>query len=238
MAVTTAIQLIKFALKQIRVLGVGDVLSDEDAQDSLDALNMMMESWSLDQLYVYQETLHSFPFVNGQAAYTVGPGADFNLPMRPLKLTSAYTQSQGISYPMSILTDASQYDWIMNKGIVVAYPNYVWYEQTFPLGTLHFWPVPNGNQVNVRFWHVLQTFPNLTTQIDLPIGYKECMAFNLAITLAGTFGIEPPQTVLMKAQTSMARLKRYNIKPQFLTSEATYMDRSATRYNIMSDSYT
>lgn len=237
MAVTSAVDLITLALKQIRVLGVGDTLSDEDAQDSLAVLNMMMESWSLGKLYIYEEKLYSFPFVNGQPSYTVGPGGDFAMDDRPLKLTSAYTQSQSISYYMTILTDAAQYDALVNKGVVVSYPTLVWYEQTYPLGTLHFWPVPNGNTVFLRFWEQLQQFSSLATTIALPIGYKECMLFNLAISLAGQFGIEPPASVVSKAQTSMARLKRYNIKAQAMTSEAAYMNRRTNRYNIMSDSF-
>ena len=237
MAVISAVDLITLALKQIRVLGVGDTLTDEDAQDSLSVLNMMMESWSISKLYVYEEGLHNFPFVNGKADYTVGDGGDFQLTDRPLKLTSAYTQSLGISYYMQILTDATQYDSLVNKGIVVSYPTLVWYEQTYPLGTLHFWPVPNGNTVFLRFWNQLQQFPTLTTQITLPVGYKECMLFNLAISLAGQFGVEPPSPVIAKAQTSMARLKRYNIKSRAMTSEATYMNRRTNRYNIMSDSF-
>lgn len=237
MATTSAGNLITLALKQIRVLGIGDTLTAEDAQDSLDVLNMMMESWSTSKLYIYEESIHDFPFINGQGAYTVGPAADFPLPDRPLKLTSAYTQSQGISYYMQILTDATQYDALVNKGIVVSYPTVVWYEQTYPLGTLHFWPVPNGNTVFLRFWNQLQQFSSLTDTISLPIGYKECMLFNLAVSLAGQFGIEPPASVISKAQTSMARLKRYNIKAQAMTSEATYMNRRTNRYNIMSDSF-
>lgn len=237
MATTSAVDLITLALKQIRVLGVGDTLTNEDAQDSLDVLNMMMESWSISKLYVYEEKLYDFPFVNGQASYTVGPSADFAIANRPLRLTSAYTQSLGISYYMQILTDATQYDALVNKGIVVSYPTCVWYEQTFPLGTLHFWPVPNGNTVFLRFWEQLQQFTSLTDTIALPVGYKECMLYNLAISLAGQFGIEPAATVVSKAQTSMARLKRYNIKPQMMTSEAAYMNRKTNRYNIMSDSF-
>jgi hypothetical protein len=237
MAITTALDLIKKALKQLRVLGVGDTLSDVEAQDSLDTLNLMLESWSLDRLFVYQETQRAFSTVNGQASYTVGPGAQFDMPTRPLKLTSAFTRSQGIDYQMSILTDATQYDGLVNKLIVTSFPNYIWYEQTYPLGTIYFFPVPSGNPVYLRFWDQVQAFPDLTTQITLPIGYKECMAYNLAVSLAGEFGLEPPPTVGLKAANSLTRLKRYNIKAQFMTSEPSYMGRWNNRYNIMSDSF-
>lgn len=238
MAIATALDIIEKALRQIRVLGTGDILSDEDAQNSLDTLNMMMESWSLDHLYVFEEGMLNFPFINGQATYTIGPGGQFNTPNRPLKLMSGYTRSTGIDYPLAILTDATQYDSIMNKGIAASFPGYVWYEQTYPLGTLHFYSAPTGNTVFLRFWDQLQSFPTLTTVVTLPIGYKEALVFSLALSLSGEFGIEPPATVIAKASSTIGRLKRYNTKALGMSSEAAYMSRGSNRYNIMSDSWT
>jgi hypothetical protein len=236
MSVTTALDLIKGALRLDRVLGTGDVLSDEDAQVGLDQLNMLLESWSLDHLYIYVETQVHFPFVAQQGKYTVGPGGDFNLPERPLKIYSAFTRANGFDYPMSILTDATQYDSILNKQIVVMYPSYVWYEQTFPLGTLWFYPVPNGNEVYLRFWQGLSSFTSLTDPLAFPKGYSQAIMYNLAVLLSGPFGIEVPATVVAGAASSVRRLRRYNFKSTALTVEATYMNRRTNRYNINSDS--
>lgn len=237
---TTAVDLITAALKKIRVLGKGDTMDDEDAQDSLNVLTMMLESWSISKLYVFEEALLTFPFVANQHDYTIGPGGNFDTPTRPLKLMSAYTHSIGLDYPMSILTAATQWDGIMNKGIAVSYPNYVWYEQTYPLGTLHFFPGPSTSTstVNLRFWQQLQDFPTLTTQIALPLGYKQAMTYNLAVALAADFGIAIPPSVTSIAATSLTRLKRYNMKAQSLWIEASMMNNRSNRYNIMSDTYT
>lgn len=238
MSVTTANDIIKSALKRIRVLGKGDTLDDEDAQDALDILNMMLESWSLDKLYVFEEAQVNFPFVASKQDYTVGPSGDFNMPARPLRLVSAFTRSNGIDYPMHIIEAAADYDTIMNKQIVVFYPTYVWYEQTFPLGTLHFYPVPNGNYVYLRFWQQLQSFPTLTTTISLPLGYKQAIITSLGLALASPFGIEPPGTLSAEATIAVGRIKRYNKKSTGMMSEAAFMNRQNHRYNIMGDNYT
>lgn len=237
MPTTTANDLIQLALKQIRVLGVGDILTDEDAQLSFEMLNLMLDSWSLDKLYIYHEALHSFNFVSGTGSYTIGPGADFVLAERPLKLTSAYTQSGGIAHPMGILTDATQYDNITVKGVGGGYPAYVWYEQTYPLGTLRFWPVPSGGVCNLRFWEPLQQFATLTSPIELPAGYKHTVMFNLALELSGAFGMDPPPAVAAIAGSSKTRLKRFNSRSFGMTSEAAYVSRDRDRYNIVSDGY-
>lgn len=234
--ITTALDMIKSALNKIRVLGTGDVLSDEDAQLSLDTLNMMMESWSLDHLYVYTESQVNFPLVQGQYNYTVGVGGDFNVD-RPLKLLTAFTRSQGIDYPMEVLDNATQYDAIRFKGVVSSWPMAIWYEQSFPLGTLHFYPAPTSGQAYLRFWTQLQSFAALNTAIVLPTGYKECIVFNLAVALSGDFGIEPSPTVVAKAGQSTARLKRYNSKAITVGSEAAYISNRHGRYSIMSDGY-
>lgn len=236
MAITTALDLITYALKKRKVLGVGDTLSDEEVQDALDTLNLMLESWSLDRLSVYNEALQSF-VSNGQAAYTIGPGGDIDMSERPTKLTSAYTRdAAGIDHPMRILLNPQDYDGIQLKGIAVPWPSAVWYEPTNPLGTLHFWPVPNGYTIYVRFWQQLQQFETLTEQISLPIGYKEAIGLNLAVKMEDFGGTVTP-TLEGLARTSYGRLKAFNRTLPSATIEAAYLNRERP-YNILSDGYT
>ena len=48
----TALDMIKRARKFIGALGVGETLETELANDGLEALNAMLDSWSLDDLMV------------------------------------------------------------------------------------------------------------------------------------------------------------------------------------------
>jgi len=237
MATTTAIDLIKAALAKARVLGTGDILSDEDAQMSLDTLNLMLDSWSLDRLFVFVEEAHSFA-TTGALSYTVGPGGVFNMPIRPNALVSAYAQVDAVSYPIQILDNGQQYDNIQMKGLATPWPQAVWYERTYPLGTLHFWPVGAANVV-LRFTTPLQQFPSLTTQIDLPMGYRKAMVDSLAVELAQAFNTDISPLVVQSASNAIARLKRFNAQAQTRHVDASFL---ASRfkmgsYNILSDGY-
>ena len=237
MAVDTALDLIKYGLKKRRVLGVGDTLTDDEAQDCLDTLNLMLESWSLDRLSVYNEAQQSF-VPNGAASYTIGPGGDIDVSERPTKLTSAYTRdAAGIDRPMYILLNAQDYDKIALKGITVPWPTAVWYEPTNPLGTLHFWPVPNGNTIYLRFWQQLQQFETLTETIVLPPGYKEAIGLNFAVRCED-FGGQVSEALVGQARASLGRLKAFNAKMPSSRIEASYIARRNSGYNIVSDGYT
>ena len=232
----TAIELIKLALAKARVIGTGDILSDEDAKISLDTLNLMLDSWSLDSLFVFVSASQVVT-TTGQQSYTIGPGGDFNVP-RPNALITAYAQVNEASYPIAILDNAQQYDNIQIKSVGMSWPQAVWYEHSYPLGRLHFWPVSSG-QVHLRFTSPLQQFDDLTTEVELPTGYKKAMVDSLAVELAQAFNTEISPLVISSATNAIARLKRFNTKPVTRNSDAAFM---ASRYkfgtfNILTDGY-
>lgn len=238
MATETVLDLIKLALKKARVLGTGDILSDEDAQASLDTFNMMLDSWSLDRLFVYVEELHQAQ-LTGALSYTVGPGGDFDMP-RPNMLVSAYAQINGVSYPMEILENGQQYDSIRLKGLAQAWPCCVWYEKTFPLGTLHFYPL-GASTCFLRFTTALQQFPTLTTPIALPPGYKKAIVDAGAVELAQANNTDISPLVVQSAANAIVRLKRQNSQPTTRGLEVTAMSSGyhtgSGQYNILSDGY-
>lgn len=236
MATTTIADLITLALKKARVLGTGDILSDEDAQTALDTLNLMLDSWSLDRLFVYVETLQTLN-LTGAASYTVGTGGDLNID-RPSKLVSAYAQINGVSYPMEILDSGEQYDNIRLKGLGQAWPCCVWYEHTYPLGTLHFYPL-GASTCYLRFTTALQQFPALTTSIDLPPGYKKAIVDAGAVELAQANNTDISPFVVQSAANAIARLKRQNSQPATRGLEASVMASrfGLGQYNILSDGY-
>lgn len=211
MAAETVLDLIKLALKKARVLGTGDILSAEDAQDSLDTVNLMLDSWSLDRLFVYVEELQTFATDGSSESYTIGPGGVFNT-ARPNKIVSAYAQVGSISYPIEILDNGQQYDAIRLKSLGGVWPSVVWYEKTAPLGTLHFWPI-GAAEVRLRFTSALQQFPTLTTQVALPAGYKKLIVDCAAVELAQANNTDISPLVIQSAANAIARIKRANSQP-------------------------
>lgn len=236
MATTTALDLIKLSLAKCRVLGTGDILNDEDSRLSLDTLNLMLDSWSLDRLFVYVEELQTFQ-TTSQQVYTIGPGGDFNT-ARPFQLVSAYAQVNMVSYPIEILDNGEQYDNIQIKSLATPWPQAVWYEPTYPIGKLHFWPVGSA-EVKLRFTTPLQQFATLTTAVALPPGYKKAIVDALAVELAQAFNTEISPLVVQSATNAVARLKRFNAKPHTRHVDASFLASryKMGKYNILTDGY-
>lgn len=69
---STANELILGALKRINVYAPGESLAQDDAQDALDVLNDMLDSWSTDDASVFCIVENVLTFVAGQYQYTVG----------------------------------------------------------------------------------------------------------------------------------------------------------------------
>lgn len=68
----TGLSLIKSALRGIQSYQSGETIAQFDQTDCLEALNMMLDSWSTDELYVFGTNENIFNWVSGQAKYTIG----------------------------------------------------------------------------------------------------------------------------------------------------------------------
>jgi len=70
---TTAIDIISRALKDIGALEAGETPTPDAATDALDMLNDMLDQWSNEDMIVYNFTEIIFPVIAGQTQYTIGP---------------------------------------------------------------------------------------------------------------------------------------------------------------------
>jgi len=73
---TTPLDIVSRALKDIGALEAGEVPTAEAAQDAFDMLNDMIDQWSNESMMIYNVTEIVFPIVAGQVQYTLGPGGD------------------------------------------------------------------------------------------------------------------------------------------------------------------
>ena len=72
----TTLDIISRALKDIGALEAGESPTSEAAQDAMDMLNDMIDSWSNEHLLIYNVSEIIFPVVAGQTQYTLGiPGS-------------------------------------------------------------------------------------------------------------------------------------------------------------------
>lgn len=70
---TTAIDIISRALKDIGALEAGETPTPDASTDALDMLNDLLDQWSNEDQIVFNFTEIIFPIVQGQTQYTIGP---------------------------------------------------------------------------------------------------------------------------------------------------------------------
>jgi hypothetical protein len=233
--------LITSALRLIGVLGSGETPSAAEAQDSLQILNSMVDSWQTERLMLHVVERQTFSLVASQANYTIGDGGDFDVD-RPMKIERASyldtTQTSPVEQRIKLLTSAQRWREVMVKDLESTVPQVVYYETTYPLGTVYVWPVPSVATVDLVLYipTSLSSFADLTTQYDFPPGYEEALKYNLALRLAPEWERPPNPVVVELARESKALVKRANIVPQELrySADVPGMGRRG-RYNIWAD---
>lgn len=177
----------------MQVVRKGEALDADEAVDGLDALNDMLASWSNSSLMIRQRALESFPITSG-IAYLIGTGQALNTVTPSLIRNATITFALG-DYPLEIITD-EQYQDIFLKTIATNVPQYLTYDNGYPTGTIKLYPALNGSAtLNLLSEKASVDIPTLNTTLVFAPGMKRAARFNLAIELAGEYGVEVPPYV-------------------------------------------
>lgn len=212
----TALDLITSSLRLINVVASGEIVDIDIANDSLQVLNDMIDSWNAQRLAIFTTRSDDFPFVLNKQAYTLGTGGDFNIP-RPARIDaiSAILLTPNPSNPIEVpITMFSIEDWQMQvpvKEVFGSFPQICYDTGDFPLRTLNFWPIPNIEPTSVRIysWQAIAA-QTLTTQVSFPPGYAEAIRYQLAVRLGAEFAATIPAIVTTIAVQSFATVKTMN----------------------------
>ncbi len=203
-----------------------------ELNNGLDTLNSMLDSWKADRLFDFSTELFEGTLGTGQREYTIGVSGDF-IAQRPVCIDGAYVRMNGVDYPMAQI-DARLYDTLSLKTLSTSYPQYFFYNPTFPNGTLSVYPVPsNPIQIFLRFARFISFFPTLETEVDFPPGYEHPILYSLASEFATLYG-NPRQDIEDKAQKLIANLKKNNIHVEELGMDTRLpgMNPGSNRFNI------
>lgn len=239
----TGNQLIASALRLIGAIAAGETPTAQEATDALFVANEMLDSFNSEKLMIFTILRNPFTFVVNQQIYTLGIGGDFNIP-RPARIerVSIIQQplaTQPLELPMGIL-DYTQWQGIPVKNTPTSLPQAVYPDYAFPLMNLNFWGVPTvPNQIVLYTWQALSQFSSLTTDLEFPPGYAECLRYNLALRLGPEWlgpGWNPGSFVVQNAMESKARVKSINIVPLLMVCDASLVGDGMAYYNYLDDS--
>jgi hypothetical protein len=235
---TTAGDQINRALRLLGVLAEGETPSAATSQDSLVALNQMIESWSTERLSVFCTQDQIFTWPAGEITRTLGPSGDF-IGNRPVLFDDAtYYRDPGTNVSFGIkFINQQQYDGIAVKTVTSTYPQVIFVNMTYPDATMTVYPKPTRDLE----WHFIsvQELSNpavLTTNLTFPPGYLRAFVYNLAMEIAPEFGVEPSPQVTRIAMTSKRNLKRIN-NPDDIMSMPYSLIATRQRFNVYAGNY-
>lgn len=212
-------------IRSLQILGemaIGDTLVSAQEVAYLSVLNNMVDSWSIDDLMIYQTIQESFALTTAAVSYTIGPAGTVST-IRPLEIKYAFIRDAANLDSELRLLDQPSYNRIVLKSSGNTYPQYLYYDNLLSvsgLSTLNLYPAPSaGLSCFIDSTKVLQSFPLITTSVNLPPGYLRALEFNLACDIAPGFVPIPPD-VLRIAKESKAALKSANLPAPVLRLDA------------------
>lgn len=224
----TGYDFVRRALLLIGAIGAGETLDPDDAQDGLDALNDLVDSWRLDTLWATTITRATKVLAASTATYTIGSGGAINIE-RPdwidaaglILVTSGVPQTE---IPIEVFTD-QRWQGIPSKDLTAAVVSGLHYrhDYTAGLGTIELWPVPSvGTSTLVLYVPdvPITAFADGITAYTFAPGVKRAIRYNLAIELAPEHGRSVTSEIATIAERSLSAVKRRNQRPIELVADA------------------
>ena len=207
----SAYDLIEGSMRLLGAIATGETMTADEANDGLNSLNDVLETWSLENLSVWGVDNQTFVSVAGQSLYTIGPTGDF-VTTRPVRISRMFCTLNGVDFPVELIGE-DEYDAISLKTQGQDYPEKAVYINSSPLGILKVWPVfTQSLPVTLAIDQVLTQIPTLSTAIGFPPGYYIALKHALAIMLSPDYGITPSSVIVQVEQMAKANIKRANKK--------------------------
>lgn len=214
MYTTNARSLIQGAAKLFGGLAQGEVPTADLENDAYAILNQMIDEWATQPWTSSSITRSTFTWPASTLTVTIGTSGTVNQfrPERILQAGYILASSPAVEVPISVLT-FQEYAAIPIKTLTSTVPTAIYYNPTFPLGTLELWPTPTTTVSTVIYVEApLAQFTDLTTDSIFPPGYANALKYNLSVLLAPEWGMDLPDGIERYAALYLGRLKRANFK--------------------------
>jgi hypothetical protein len=241
--------IIKASLRILGVIDKGESPSAAEMQEALQALNMLIDSWSADSLTSIAMTQESFQLWPGVSEYTIGPYLG-TLPApnfwwnttKPIDVNSAFYRDSGNNDYQVDWIDKLEYDGYVDKITATGPPQYFTYDQgetqqLNQVGYIYIYPVPDLSTYSLFIESIkpFTSFTNLTDVFTFPPYYERAFKYNLAIELAPEYGLPIQPAIAKIAEDSFKIVERNNV-----STPPMQLDLPRTKggiFNILSGSY-
>lgn len=177
-------QLLTNALQDGGIVGLDESIEPQQLTRAFRQANWLLAQWARKRWLVYR--IEDYSVVStGAQTYSVGAGGNININPRPDRLEYAFirflNQAGGVNalnvdIPLDIIPSREDYSRIAVKNIGTLSWR-VFYDPTWPTGTLYPWPVPQPTiyELHLGFKVVLPRFASIQQPINFPPEYEAAM---------------------------------------------------------------
>lgn len=204
----TALDIITRSLRDLGVLGIGEVPDADQAANGLVSLNELLGIWDNEGLLQY-----TYP----SQTVTMTGTLTYQLTTRYQNIHKAYYTLNGIDYPVDVLT-GDEYVGISNKSLTGSIVSSVFYNRGYPYGSILPYPLVSSGTLTVFGDAPFTEYTSLATSVSLPPGYIAALRANLADYMQSEYG-KARQKIAIDAQRLKANLKRNNHKPRVMSTD-------------------
>ena len=231
----------------LRKLGVVEP-SPEEITDGLRALQLMLDSWSLEDLLVPYKPTELFQLDPSKAHYRMGLGGDWDT-VRPERVEIVRIQrADGSTYPV---VPSSQQAMQYQSNVMPGCPSTFLFQADGLFGYVEFNAYPTDPAVLVTSLKPFDaaaldnfdlaydpnadpspiypsgfTLAGIQQPLEFPTGYEQAIIYNLAVHLRPEYpGLTLPEEVAGMAARSKSLIKRRNVRPMVATLERSMQSR-------------
>jgi hypothetical protein len=226
----TAGTLINAALRQIGAYAPGETPTADDTGSGLEALIMMVQSWSAKNIRIYFTEQDTYT-IGAVVPITIGSGGMMNT-VRPNSIQGAFVRdSNAVDHALKIV-GGDTYRKMSLKSFGSS-PEILYYNPEYPLGLIYIWPT-GGGTLYLDSLKPLIDPTALVSTISFPPEYNEAIKWGLAVRLCPEFGKQLTPELATMASQSLDFLETKNFAAQVNEARPEII-RAVGRYNIECD---
>lgn len=187
------LDIIQAALLELNAIAAGEpVPSNDDTLWGLQKLQRLIDRWNAERDKIFTTAFNLFTMPANMQPISIGPGGQFQMNQRPVKLNSAsllLPNGGPTSTDLKLTVQDAQW-WAAQtiKNLTSSISTDVYYDAANPLGNLFFWPISTVSlQVRIEAWVALTQAVDLTTRLLMPQAYWDAIVLSLAVQLAPSY---------------------------------------------------
>lgn len=232
----TALDIVSSAFLEAAILAAGEPISAANGAWGLEKLQRLIDQFNTRREMIYNVNFSRYTLLVNHSPHTIGPGGDFDVPTRPVKIVGAAfvltSGGQAIDTPIAIRDD----DWwrqntVKDQTSTIA--THLYYSPDIPRGSAYFWPkVSVAGDVRLETWVNLTQAINLATNLAMPQGYWDAVVTELAIQLCPSYEKEPSAALVRNNRQAMQAILSNNLDPpRICTAGQGIPDSSMVRHD-------